>query len=135
MRRNLQINKKTVIILACVWGAIAVTALIVSLLFGRGVVKVRYVGSEKVSYWSGRYYRMDGSTERSLRIKGDKLVIRTETQEGSLGIMVKDRKGNVLFFKEDMGTGVTEVQAEGKVWVCLIAKNHRGRFEIDGREA
>lgn len=47
---------------------------------------------------------------------------------------VTDDQGKVLFQGEDMGTKVEELAVEGKVRIRLIAKNHWGSFEIDGRE-
>lgn len=127
-------NKKTALLFLAIWVVIMLALTKMGYSSIRSATRIGYVGSERPSYWSGSYYSLNGTMEKTIRPKAKKLTIRTETQEGSLSVIVTDEKGEVLFQVEDMGTKVEELAVEGKVRIRLVAKNHQGSFEIDGRE-
>lgn len=127
-------NKKTALLFLVIWVVILLAVTKLGYSSTRSAVRIGYVGSETPSYWSGSYYSLNGTMEKTIRPKNGKLTIQTETQEGSLSVTVTDDKGEVLFQEQDMGTKVEQLAVEGKVRIRLIAKKHQGSFEIDGRE-
>lgn len=121
--------KTTILILA-----VAAAAIFIAKVFGfastRSATRIGYVGNEGWNSWSGRYVMLDGTMEKSVHPKGDRLHIVVETNEGTISIQIKDDQGSMLFDEENIGTESFDVETSGKAVVRIKAKGHRGSFDI-----
>lgn len=98
-----------------------------------GVGVVRHEGWHD---WSSSYVLLDGYMEHTIRSEREPqtYLVETETREGKISIEIKDRDGNVLFSKSDMGTDSFEVEIPGRVEIRVDVDGHRGSFRIGPAE-
>lgn len=53
-----------------------------------------------------------------------------ETEEGAIGITIKDKDGNVIFEEENIQTGTYRAEVTGKYTVRVETEDHKGSFYI-----
>ncbi len=121
--------KKSVPLMVAV--IMAVLILVRALGGGDSAVRIGYVGNATSSHWSGRYLSLDGTMQRRLKVTDGSLEIAVETEEGTLGLEIRDAAGNVLLSEADMGTQTVSLPAQGRVSVKITGANHRGSFSIE----
>jgi len=95
--------------------------------------KIGYTSQKGRSYWSATYETLDGKASKSIYPKEGIIAITAETLEGSIDILVES-EGEVIFSGEDLQSGHTHIQAEGKVDITVTARNHKGSFTFDGTD-
>lgn len=122
-----------------VLGTVAVIAVII-VVFATGIGSGRVelatrVGSREQSTrtsWSATYMYCDGFMQRTMWLpdEAENLNIVVETEEGTIGIIIEDEKGNTIFEKEHVGSESFEIEVSRQYTVRLEMEEHKGSFYI-----
>ncbi len=120
---------------AAAFAVIILIAMAVSGIGGFGTVRsgtrMMYVSSEGPSFWKASYQYFDGYISRKLWVDAEGFLdVSVDTEEGRIGMEIKDAEGNILYQKSDMGSCKFSLPAEGKVSILIQLDQHKGGFEI-----
>jgi len=120
-----------------VWVMLAVVLLLLVMpllgLSARGSgLRVGYAGSFNGSRWEASYALHSGFRERAVNVGGGTAVLHVDvtTEEGTFGLRVTDREGNVLCDEKFSDSRSFDVDIPGKVTVRVTGEGHRGAFSI-----
>lgn len=82
--------------------------------------------------WTMEYMFCDGFMQRTMwTADGEaELNVVVETEEGTIGITIKDKDGNVIFEEENIQTGTYRAEVTGKYTVRIETEDHKGSFYI-----
>ena len=61
----------------------------------------------------------------------DVLKVSIETDEGEIGLEIKDSDGTVIFSEKAIGTKDFEVEVSGKITVRIDGEEHEGSFSLE----
>ena len=82
--------------------------------------------------WTMEYMFCDGFMQRNMRtVEGETSIdVVVESEEGTIGIIIKDKKDNIIFEEYNIQTGTYEVEVTGKYEVRVETEEHKGSFYI-----
>lgn len=82
--------------------------------------------------WTMEYMFCDGFMQRTMWTEEDETDVNVvvETEEGTIGITIKDKDGNVIFEEENIQTGTYQAEVTGKYTVHIETEDHKGSFHI-----
>ena len=82
--------------------------------------------------WTIEYMFCDGFMQRTMKTAEDENEINVvvETEEGTIGIVITDKEGNVIFDEKNIQTGNYKVEVTGKYKVRVEMEDHKGGFHI-----
>lgn len=94
--------------------------------------RIGYTGRAEKHIWAAQYIQLDGTMKRTMRAKDDikNLHIEVETTEGSLGIIVQNTAGDVIFSEENIGNQTFDIETPDQVVVQIEGKKHKGKFHL-----
>lgn len=96
----------------------------------RSALRVGFVESGSNQQWNARYYRLDGTLNRTLHPKEQDYILSVETEQGTVDITIVS-EGEILFAEENLPTGSWPLSLEGNVIVTVTADDHRGSFRLE----
>lgn len=119
------------------WVMLAIVLLLLAMPFlglsarGSGL-RVGYVDSFTGDCWKASYALHSGFRERAVNVGGGPAVLHVEvtTEDGTFGLRVTDREGNVLYDEKFSNSRSFDVDIPGKVTVRVIGEGHKGSFSI-----
>ena len=82
--------------------------------------------------WTIEYMFCDGFMQRTMKTaEGENEInVVVETEEGTIGIVITDKEGNVIFDEKNIQTGNYKVEVTGKYKVRVEMEDHKGGFHI-----
>lgn len=122
--------KKTTVIILIVGILAAVLASQLGFASTRSATRIGYVGNEGWRSWSGSYFFMDGTLQKTIHPKDGTVHVEVETESGTFSMTVKDPEGNILFQGSEMQTTSFDLEVPEKIVVRITAKSHKGSFSV-----
>lgn len=95
-------------------------------------LRVGYVRSFAGDCWKASYALHSGFRERAVNVGGGAAVLHVDvtTEEGTFGLRVTDREGNVFYDEKFSDSRSFDIDIPGKVTVRVIGEGHNGAFSI-----
>lgn len=124
-------DKKTTVILLIVGILAAILAARVGFAGTRTATRIGYMGNEGWRSWSGRYFLLDGTMQKTIHPKEGTIQITVETESGAFSMTVRDPEGNILFQESEMQTASFDLKVPEKIIVRITADGHKGSFSIE----
>ena len=94
--------------------------------------RIMYFSNSGRDFWNAEYQYFDGFMQRTLWMeKDDVLKVSIETDEGEIGLEIKDSEGTVIFSEKAIGTKDFEVEVSGKITVRIDGEEHEGSFSFE----
>jgi len=95
-------------------------------------LRAGYAGSFTGNRWEASYVLHSGFRERAVNVGGGAAVLHVgvTTEDGTFGLRVTDREGNVLYDEKFSDSRSFDIDIPGKVMVRVIGEGHRGAFSI-----
>lgn len=95
-------------------------------------LRVGYVDSLAGDCWKASYVLHSGFRERAVNVGGDASVLHVDvtTEDGTFGLRVTDREGNVLYDEQFSDSRSFDIDIPGRVTVRVTGEGHNGSFSI-----
>lgn len=95
-------------------------------------LKVMWSEQKTSDSWSARYAYHDGYQQRTINLDDEPTTMDIEivTTEGSIGIVVTDEAGNIIFDQTAIQTSAFSIELPGKVQVRINSDGHKGSYSL-----